>query len=176
MQYVVDVQEKNLARKFDNVYVTDHIAQTDKLLTHSEEEDIAFYNAKMKLAAYKAKAPQPVVPKPKRKYELGSLMQRVFDPMAGATKNEEGTLVYEMQDKEIAVKLDEEVLRKQYEMFVNQDAIDGTLEEDDDDLTIAMTEEMANVEDVPIDEFNAYLDQEMSVFKEGERYDYVKDL
>jgi hypothetical protein len=57
MQYVVDVQEKNLARKFDNVYVTDHIAQADKLLTHSEEEDLAFYNAKMKLAAYKAKAP-----------------------------------------------------------------------------------------------------------------------
>lgn len=61
-------------------------------------------------------------------------------------------------------------------MFVNQDAIDGTLEEDDDDLTIAMTEEMSHVEDIPIDEFNAYLDQEMSVFKEGEKYDFVKDL
>jgi hypothetical protein len=30
--------------------------------------------------------------------------------------------------------------------------------------------------DIPLDEWNAYLDKELSVFKEGEKYDYVKDL
>jgi len=74
MNYVSGVMEKNIERKYDHVYVTDHVKPAEKLLTHSEEEDLAFYNYKMKLAAYKKEAPKPVVPKPKRKYELGSLM------------------------------------------------------------------------------------------------------
>ena len=37
-----------------------------------------------------------------------------------------------------------------------------------------MEEIQAN--DLPFDEWNAYLDKELSVFKEGEKYDYVKDL
>jgi len=35
---------------------------------------------------------------------------------------------------------------------------------------------MQAVNDLPIDEFNAMLDKEFSVFKQGEKYDYVKDL
>jgi len=30
--------------------------------------------------------------------------------------------------------------------------------------------------DLPIDEWNTYLDNELSIFKEGEKYDYVKDM
>jgi hypothetical protein len=37
-----------------------------------------------------------------------------------------------------------------------------------------MEEIQAN--DLPLDEWNTYLDRELSVFKEGEKYDYVKDL
>lgn len=96
--------------------------------------------------------------------------------MAGAKKNANGTLVYTLQDKELAHKLDEAKLRRQFELFNNQEAIDGTLEEDDDDLRIALMEEMQNVNDLPIDQWNAYLDKELSVFKAGAKYDYVKDL
>ena len=30
--------------------------------------------------------------------------------------------------------------------------------------------------DLPLDDWNVYLDQELSVFKNGQKYDYVKDM
>jgi len=96
--------------------------------------------------------------------------------MAGARKDQNGTLVYEVEDKELAQKMEENLLRRQFELFSNQSAIDGTLEEDEDELRIILLEECQNTDDMPIDEWNAYLDRELSVFKQGERYDFVKDL
>lgn len=96
--------------------------------------------------------------------------------MAGATKDENGTLCYTVEDKELSLKMDEDRLRRQFELYSNQEAIDGTLEEDDDELRIILHEEMTSTQDLPIDQWNAYLDKELSVFKEGQRYDYVRDL
>ena len=43
-------------------------------------------------------------------------------------------------------------------------------------MRIALLEEMEAVHDLPIDDFNAMLDKEFSVFKNGQKYDYVEDL
>lgn len=102
-----------------DVYITDHAAPLQKLITHSAEEDEAFYKYQMALNAYKAEAPKPAVARPRLRYEKGSLAQRMFDPMAGATKDEEGTLVYTVEDKEILGKLNEKKLRKQFELFTD---------------------------------------------------------
>lgn len=45
------------------------------------------------------------------RFERGSLAQRVFEPMAGAKRNENGTLVYQVQDQELNYGLDEQRLR-----------------------------------------------------------------
>ena len=49
------------------------------------------------------------------------------------------------------------------------------IEEDGDELRVLLIEE-ASANDLPLDQWNEYLDRELSVFKNGEQYDYVKDL
>jgi len=49
------------------------------------------------------------------------------------------------------------------------------IEEDGDELRVLLIEE-AGANDLPLDQWNEYLDRELSVFKNGEKYDYVKDL
>lgn len=102
-----------------DVYVTDHKLKGEKFLTHSETEDLAFFNYKQSLADYKSNKASPIVPAPKRKYEKGSLAQRLFDPMAGAKKDANGTLIYEMADNELSQHLNEEKLRRQFDLFTN---------------------------------------------------------
>lgn len=173
--YIAQVKEANDQDAFKDVYVTDHKKQAGKFLTHSEDEDEAFFNYKQKLAAYKAQAPKPVVAAPKRKYEVGSLAQRIFDPLAGAKKDEHGTIVYNAQDKEFAYFMKEEKLRAQFEQYTNQEPIDSSLEEEDDELRVIMMEEL-NQNDQTEEDYAAFLDRELSIFKEGAKYDYVKDL
>lgn len=60
-----------------------------------------------------------MVAAPKRKYEIGSLAQRIFDPLAGAKRDEHGTLHYNVSDKEINYRMDDARLRKLYDMFSN---------------------------------------------------------
>jgi len=43
-----------------------------------------------------------IASKPALKFEKGSLQQRIFDPLAGATRNAQGTLVYEMVDRDFS--------------------------------------------------------------------------
>jgi beta-lactamase superfamily II metal-dependent hydrolase len=99
--------------------VTDHVAKADKLVTHSSSEDLQFYQYKQKLAEYNKAAVKPSVPAPKRKYEVGSLAQRIFDPLAGAKRDQNGTLIYTVEDKEINYRMDEDRLRRLYDLYTN---------------------------------------------------------
>ena len=56
---------------------------------------------------------------------MGSLMQRIIDPFAGHSKDENGSIIYTVQDKELAFfNLDnDEKLRKQFESLKNGDEI-----------------------------------------------------
>lgn len=49
-------------------------------------------------------------------------------------------------------------------------------EDDLDELRIALISELEQNSPLTIDEFNSVLDKEFSVFKEGEKYDFVKDM
>ena len=51
------------------------------------------------------------------KYPKGSFLQRMFEPFAGATKDEHGTLVYTLEEQELAEHHlnDDEKLRAEYE-------------------------------------------------------------
>lgn len=100
----------------------------------------------------------------------------MFDPLAGAKKDEFGTLHYTAQDKELAIFLKDEALRAQFEQYTSQEPIDSALEEEDDELRVIMMEELNTDEHMPVDEWNAYLDKELSIFTEGKKYDYVKDM
>ena len=110
--YLAQVEQENIEEEWKNVRITDHKAPVEKLLVHSDEEAEQFFKYKQSLEAYKSEAPRPVVPKPKRKYERGSLAQRLFDPMQDAVKDAEGCYNYTVEDKELSSMLQEDRLRK----------------------------------------------------------------
>lgn len=61
--------------------------------------------------------------------------------MASARRNENGTLVYEVVDKEVLNRWSEEELRAQFERAVNQTVIEGSSEEQEA-LRITLLEEI----------------------------------
>lgn len=67
--------------------------------------------------------------------------------------------------------MEEERVRAEFERAQSQ----AVIEEDGDELRVLLIEE-AGANDLPLDQWNEYLDRELSVFKNGEKYDYVKDL
>ena len=71
----------------------------------------------------------------------------------------------------------EEKLRAEYERLksYNESPLD-VADDDLDELRIALLTEMEKNSPFTVDEFAQVLDQEFSVFKEGDRYNYVKDL
>lgn len=103
-------------------------------------------------------------------------MQKVLEPLAGSKKLENGALFYEVEESELDL-LNDEKLRAEFERLkaVNEAPLEAE-DEDDDTLRIALLEEMEQNSPFTADEFNQILDQELSVFKDGEKYDYVKDL
>jgi hypothetical protein len=109
------------------------------------------------------------------KFEKGSLLQKIFDPLSTAQKLSNGAVFYNLTDSELGPSLpDEAQLKEEYEKVkaggeveVSQDA--------ETELRLAVLQEM-DKSSFSQDEFNEILDKEFSVFKIGEKYDYVKDL
>jgi hypothetical protein len=102
--FLANAELKVHEHEMRDVYVTDHKAPVKKLLTLDAEEDQEYYNYMKRLEDYNN---QPV--KPERvsrfesgRYERGSLKQKLFEPLAGAVTLENGTVFYEVIDKEIA--------------------------------------------------------------------------
>jgi len=170
-KYISDVIESQTDDAMKDVYITDHIKKTEKLLTFSEEEDEQFYKYHQSLNSYKKKTSLSTQ-QPKLKYEKGSLAQRIFDPLAGATRNENGTLVYEVADNELSYNMNMDRLRLEFNNANNQEILEA---EEAEDLRVALMEEIQK-NDLPLDNWNEYLDRELSVFKDGAKYDYVTDI
>ena len=119
----------------------------------------------------------PSVTKTSR-YEKGSLLQRILDPFAGAERLENGTLFVKVEDSDLNMEvLSEERLRAEYEKL--KSSIECPLEGDEEnfeEVRLAMLSEMEESSPFSLDEFNSVLDKEFSVFRDGEKYDYIKDL
>ena len=169
--------EKEL--KLEDVYVTDHEPVAKKYLTNGEEEDQDFYEYEQALADYyqdgAAKAPYG----DGGRYPKGSLMQRIVDPFAGAPRDEDGAIVYTVTDAELApLKLDDEAhLKATYDRLCAASEVRDLDPEDEDAWRLAVLEDLS-AEKTPfkIAEFHAVLDKELAVFKDGEKYNYTKDL
>lgn len=106
---------------------------------------------------------------------MGSIQQRILDPLAGATRDKEGTINLTVSNKDLNVfKLDdEEVLKSQF-----QDIVSGDGEFDDDQNDIERLSRLAKVYSGSYNtsEWNQIISDSLNTFKEGEKYDYVKDI
>ena len=102
----------------------------------------------------------------------------LLDPFAGSRRLDNGALFYEAQDADFAESLgNEEQLRAEYAKL--RDLNDTSIEVDEsnlEELRIAVLQELERSAPKTLDEFNEIMDKEFSIFKEGEKYDFVKDL
>lgn len=107
-------------------------------------------------------------------------MQKIFEPFAGAERLENGAILYVVEDKELNQDLlnDEDRLRAEHDRLKESNTTTLALasEEDEEEMRIALLEDMDKNQTFNEDEFNEILDKEFSVFKSGEKYDYVRDI
>lgn len=102
-------------------------------------------------------------------------MQRVFDPFAGTERLENGALHYILQDQELSKVLkDDEKLKEEFDRHKNNEAV--ITEDDENEIRAKVLEAIQNEYPFKLDEFEEVMDKEFSVFKKGEKYDFVLDL
>lgn len=115
----------------------------------------------------------------RERYERGSVLQKIFDPLAGSEKLDNGALFYRVVDQELSkVVFDEDRLKEEYERLKNANAtpIEGG-EDNADEVRLTLLQEMdQSTSPFSVEEFDTVLDKEFSVFKNGEKYDFVRDL
>jgi hypothetical protein len=157
-----------------DTYITDHKVKNPKFSTLNQQEDLEYYNYQQSLEAYNN---TPMVQKrvsqfESGRYELGSLKQRIFEPLANARTLENGTIFYEVKDIEITKQIDEIQLRKDFKKMKNLEVVEA---EDEAEVRIAMFDEIEEM-GFNIEEWDKILATEFNTFKNGEKYDYVTDL
>lgn len=153
-----------LERELKDVYVTDHTPTTKKFSTLSDEEDLEYFNIIRSTEEYKANAAKKAGPNATQfnsgRYELGSLQQVLFEPLASAKTLDNGTVFYEVQEKEITRKLDDEQLRKHYEMGKELSVVEA---EDENETRAAMFDHLKEA-GFDKDEWDAILARELNTF------------
>ena len=105
-------------------------------------------------------------------------MQRALDPFSGAGRDENGTIILEVNDKDLQHEgLDsEEGLRAEYANLNSKDDVWDVDAEDENQLRIDLLEELENGKtDFEIKNFEAILNKQLGIFPEG-KYDFVGDL
>ena len=177
--YIHECEKYEEMEKLNDVYVTDHVPIEPKLNTMSEEEDQDFYDYHKSLDEYNSDAAPAFTPSKSSRYDRGSLMQRIMDPFAHATKDENGAILYHVSEKDMShLDLDnEEVLKEEYERLKSKADVWDVDEEDEDAWRMALVEELeSQTAPFKIEDFEAVLDKELAVFQKGDKYSYVKDL
>ena len=147
-KYIKDCYDYEDELKMKDVYVTDHKVVAPKYLTQGDQEDEDFFEYQQSLDAYNA-APtkNKLYGKRKMEYEQGSIMQKIMDPFAGSAKDENGTIIYNLEDKELRHMVDlsdEAGLRSEWEKFKGQQEVWDADEEDDDAIRQAIVDELDN--------------------------------
>jgi len=174
-EYLEKVKADQLADSMKGVYVTDHVAKAKKLNTLSEEEDEHFYNYMKELESYKSQKPtcDPSQFESGR-YERGSLLQRMFEPLALATRNADGTLVLNVNDKDLSYGMDEATLRAEFEHAIKNEALPSS-EWEPSVLRQALYDELRENTAVS-EEWDRKLNEQIAAIKSGNKYDVVTDL
>ncbi len=105
-------------------------------------------------------------------------MQRALDPFSGAGRDENGTIILEVIDKDLSHQSidNEEALRAEYANLNSKDDVWDVDGEDENQIRIDLLEELENGKtDFQIKNFEAILNKELGVFPDG-KYDFVTDL
>jgi hypothetical protein len=176
--YITACYDREKEIKYQDVYVTDHEPVDPKYVTAGEEEDQDFFDYQQALDAYDADNKGAFKPAARKMvYPKGSIMQKVMDPFAGAHTDPDGALHYTVEHKELKYVDDEQVLRTQWANIQSNSDVWDVDEEDEDAFRLAMIKELEEgTSGFNVDDFAAILDKELAVFKNGEKYSYVKDL
>ena len=172
--FLENAKKQMLEEEMDEVYVTDHKPVTKKFSTLSEEEDQEYFNYIKSLEEYNSQsaAPQNLSRFESGRYERGSLLQRLLEPLADATTLENGTVFLEIVDKDVAKQLDEGRLRASFEKMKNLEVLEG---EDEAEVRAAVFDALQD-SGFDTEEWDKIFARELNTFKEGEKYDYVTDL
>lgn len=95
-KYINDCYEHERILKFDDIYVTDHTPVEPKYGTAGEDEDQDYFDYQQSLDEYNNEGSNGSGSGTAfgSKYVKGSLLQRIMDPLAYATKDANGTLCY----------------------------------------------------------------------------------
>lgn len=172
--YLAWVREQQEMDYLKDVYTTDNKVKTPKYNVNNEKELDAFIRYQQDLEAYNADVEQKAQPAKKLgKYRKGSLAQRIFEPLIDAERDENGTLVVNVDACEIR-NVDEESLRKAYENARDKNSLahDG---EDDEEYRLQLMRDL-QADSVSLEAWNQILGDELGVFKHDEAYDYATDL
>ena len=107
-EFLADANRQLLEANLQDVYVTDHKPENKKFSTLSDQEDQEYYNYVRSLQEYNSKQPEGdrVSRFESGRYEKGSLLQRIFEPLAGAKTLDNGTVFYEVTEQEITKLVD----------------------------------------------------------------------
>lgn len=160
-----------------DVYTTDHTPRPKKFATTSEEEDMQYYNYIKSLEDYNKKygaSSNPINLLSKGKYERGSLLQKMFEPLNGSTRLENGSIFLEIVDKDLGSLCDEEKARKLYELHKKDQTSEDA--DDSDEIRISIVRDAELESDVDREALREKMDNEFAMFLKGEKYDYVTDL
>ena len=175
--FLAKAEEKMHEEQLKDVYTTDHTPKQKKFSTTSEEEDLQYYNYMKSLEDYNRKydgSSTPLNLRSSGKYERGSLLQKMFEPLAGSTRLDNGSIYLEINDKDLGSLTDEAKARQLYELYKN----DQTCEEadDSDEIRIAIVKDAESEFDVDREALREKMDNEFAAFLKGEKYDYATDL
>ena len=89
-------QEDQEEQYLSNVYTTDHVPKQKKFNTLSGDEDRQFFEHLKRIEEYNKDVGTKKAES--KKFEKGSLLQRITDPLANAVRLENGTRFYELND------------------------------------------------------------------------------
>jgi hypothetical protein len=166
--------------KMQDITVTDHKPVAPKRVTDNEEEDQDFFEYQQALDAYNNDGhANRRFGQRRARYEKGSFLQKLFDPLAGAPHDANGTTLFSVTDDNLRHfnLSDEAALRAEYEKLKSHDEVWETDEEDEVAFKLELLRQLQNNEtEFRQDDFEDVLTRELSVFAKGEKYNYTKDL
>ena len=165
------------AERMEGVHITNHEVEEKKLLTNNEDEDLQYYNYIKSLKDYNnriGKVEKKLDVMESGKYERGSMLQRIFEPLVGSSKLENGVIYFEMLDKDVCHDCDEAKTRKLYELL-KKDQLSDT-EDGSDDARVVNAREKELQGYIDSDALRDRMENEFMAFLKGEKYDYVKDI
>jgi hypothetical protein len=94
--YINEALDHEKERRMQEVYITDHSHKKKMFLTNSKKEDKEFFRIAESLKEWNAAPVKKNEAAYSGRYPRGSLAQRVFEPLALTKRDENGTLVVDL--------------------------------------------------------------------------------